>query len=292
MKLVALLMVLALERFWPLGRYVRHDGWFVAVQNWMDHNVLDSAARYFCAVLIPAFIIALIICLFENQFWGVLGFLCNVFVLLYVIGRGQLTEKIENYLSDWRTGDVQGAALYAQTHLGIDREFVENAAELQHKVRNHILYCGLTDFFVIVFWYLVLGVFGALVAFFTQLYVLYATGEARQWSQKARHIIEWIPARLLGLTFAFAGNFGTCFGEWVEYISQTKMSNMDFLTVCGVSAIGLTDIVEEEEGKSDEPSRDYLYKSEQEIRALVDLIQRSRYVWVAIIAVAIVLGWL
>jgi membrane protein required for beta-lactamase induction len=101
-----------------------------------------------------------------------------------------------------------------------------------------------------------------------------------------------MPSRLLGLTFAVAGNFGTSFGEWAQYISKTKMSNVDFLSVCGISAIGLTDIVETEHSQNGDLTRDYLYKAEQEIRALLALIDRSRYVWFAIVAVAIVLGWL
>ena len=148
---------------------------------------------------------------------------------------------------------------------------------------------------MVVFWYLILGVFGALVSCLTQLYVANASGEAKVWAQKSKEIVEWLPSRLLGLTFAVAGNFGTCFGEWALRILQTKMNNADFLEACGMSAIGLTDIVEDEDIRNTdtgELSRDYIYKAEQELRALLALIERSRYVWIAIVAVAIVLGWL
>lgn len=292
MKLLALLIVLGVEHFWSLGRYVRRDNWFMVLQSWTDHNVLDPAARYLCAAVAPAFVVAMMVWVLKNQFWGVLGFLLDVFILFYVIGRGQLTQSVENYLSNWRTGDLQGAVHEAEIYFGIDQNSVNNGVELHHMMRSRVLYLGLTDFFVVIFWYLLLGVLGAMIGCLTRLYVLNATGEAKQWAQKAQHVIDWMPSRLLGLTFAVAGNFGTCFGEWIEYIGKTKMSNIDFLSVCGVSAIGLTEIIEDEETKNGEPSRDYLYKAEQEIRALLALIERSRYVWFAIIAVAIVLGWL
>lgn len=292
MKLLALVIVLIAEHFLSWGRYVRRDEWFVVIQNWMDHNVLDPAPRYMCAVLISAFFIAVVVWILKYQFWGVLGFLLHVLILFYVVGRGQLNQLVEHYLANWRTGDIQGASYQAQTYFGVEHDSINDGVDLHHKMRSKVLYVGLTDFFVVIFWYLVLGVFGALVGCLTQLYVINATGEAKQWAQKALHVIEWLPARLLGITFAVAGNFGTCFGEWVQYITKTNMNNSDFLSVCGVSAIGLTDIVEDENTRSDtdDLSRDYLYKAEQEIRALLALIERSRYVWIAIVAIVIVLG--
>lgn len=295
MKLLALLIVLAVEHWRPLGRFVHRDAWFVTIQNWMDHNVLASSARYFCAVVIPALLIALTLCVLKKPLWGLVGFLLQMLLLFYVIGRGRLAQAVECYLSDWRTGDLQGATHQAEAHFGVAQGSIEDGVELHHKMRKQVLYCGLTDFFVVIFWYLILGVFGALVSCLTQLYVANASGEAKEWAQKSKEIIEWLPARLLGLTFAVAGNFGTCFGEWAQSILQTKMSNVDFLSVCGVSAIGLTDIIEDENiynTETDELSREYLHKAEQEIRALLALIERSRYVWVTIVAVAIVLGWL
>lgn len=295
MKLLALLMALGIERWRPLGRFVHRDAWFASIQSWMDHNVLEPSTRYFCAVVIPAIFIALMLCLFKKPLWGMLGFLLQVLLLLYVIGRGRLTQALENYLSDWRTNDLQGAAHHAQEHFMVVEDSVEDGVTLHHQMRKQILYYGLIDFFVVVFWYLILGVFGALVSCLTQLYVANAGGEAKAWAQKSKDVIEWLPARLLGLTFAVAGNFGTCFGEWVDRVMQPKMNNSVFLEACGMSAIGLTNIIEDDNihnAETGELTRDYLHKAEQELRALLALIERSRYVWVAIVAVAIVLGWL
>lgn len=292
MKLLALLIVLGFMRAGMSCQWFRRDDWFNVIQHWADHNIVDPATRYICAVVLTSVALALITHLLKNQLWGIVGLLINVAILFYVIGRSQLAQALHHYLSDWRTGDLEGAALHAQQHFGIDMQQINSGVDLHYQMRSRVLYVGLLDFFAAVFWYLIFGVMGALIPLLTRIYVQQSSGEAKLWALQAQEVVEWLPARLLGLTFAVAGNFGACFGEWSEYAFKFHLSNMDFLAICGMSAIGLTDIVEEDQHQDGELSREYLYKTEQEIRALSALVDRSRYVWFAIVSVAVVLGWL
>lgn len=51
-------------------------------------------------------------------------------------------------------------------------------------------------------------------------------------------IVDWVPLRLLGLTFALAGNFGVVFQEWLKTLAMPLAENQELVVALGNLASG------------------------------------------------------
>ena len=81
----------------------------------------------------------------------------------------------------------------------------EDLSELHKYVFTAIVYLGFERWFVVIFWYLFLGPSGALAYRLDFLYSRHpCTDEASiaKQFQRLMHWVEWLPAQLLGLSFA------------------------------------------------------------------------------------------
>lgn len=81
---------------------------------------------------------------------------------------------------------------------------------LLQAVQGHLLWQGFRGFFAVIFFYLIAGPIAALTY---RLLVLSA--EQSSWPQAAGfstrllHVLDWLPVRLLSISFALIGNFIT-----------------------------------------------------------------------------------
>jgi AmpE protein len=83
-------------------------------------------------------------------------------------------------------------------------------------MRGALLYAGFERWFAVVFWFFLLGPAAALFYRILQLLARLPNGPAAERALLLRWLewIEWLPARLLGLAFAVAGNFVGCVRVW------------------------------------------------------------------------------
>ena len=51
-------------------------------------------------------------------------------------------------------------------------------------------------------------------------------------------LLDWVPLRLLGFTFALAGNFVTVFAHWMKTLASPLIDNQQEVTVLGKLALG------------------------------------------------------
>lgn len=126
--------------------------------------------------------------------------------------------------------------------------------------------------FAPLFWYFVFGPVGL---------ILYVSVEAlhQQWIEQKyfimlRGILDWVPLRLMSLSFALVGNFGAVFKEWMKTVLHGVSDNYDQMLVCGDAAISSE-------------------KNEQSASlAAFLLIQRVVLIWLVVMALITVGRWI
>lgn len=283
MEFLTLLIVLGLLQWWGSGGLFQRDDWFDRWQQYIQGTLSAERLRLLTVVVAPSLLIVLLQMLVSSLLFGLLSLILYVSVLLFSLGRGHFSACLQEYLHAWNHGDFE-AAYEKATAIGDFRQSdaINDYSTLHDSVRKAVVYAGFERWFVVVFWFLLLGPAGALAY---RLCFLYARSErsshaGQQLALQIIHYLDWFPARLLAASFTLTGNFVHCF----NHLWQVGLDNQpipELLDDCGSAAIsGLHD------GNSrpaDEES--FIIYGRAQMQALQSLLSRSVVCWLMIIAV-------
>jgi AmpE protein len=153
----------------------------------------------------PLVVLALLLTLLAPLAYGWLALPVHLLVLVYSLGRGDLQAALGPFRDSWRRGDGEAAYLVAQRDLALE---AESEPALLQSVQKHLVWQAYQSFFAVIFWYALLGPVAALA-----YRLLALTGEhaqhplLREQAAQWRHAFDWLPARMLGASFALVGNF-------------------------------------------------------------------------------------
>ena len=140
-----------------------------------------------------------------------------------------------------------------------------------------------TRTFAVIFWFVIFGPCGALLyRTITQITKLSSRPQndlnaIARCAHVLEDILDWLPARIVGLGYALAGNFSKGFSEWMQHLKGGLNSNQDLLISTGIGAMGL-----DPEGESDV----------EEARQVLRMIDRSLIVWLVLIAIFTLGSWI
>lgn len=204
MSFLVLLLVVLVLRFTPWRNGFPVDlvrGWSRALSlrclRWPPLLALG-------VLLLPLLLLWLLDLGLQGQAYGLFTLLLHLLVLLLSVGRsdplGGLFDQLREAL---RRNDYQAASLLAERDLDLR---TDSAEELRSALQGHMIWETTQAYFIPLFWYLLLGPLGALG------YRLLERGQgfawpAADWSARLCHALEWLPARVLGLSFALVGHF-------------------------------------------------------------------------------------
>lgn len=90
--------------------------------------------------------------------------------------------------------------------------------------------------------------------------------------------IEWLPARLAGISFALVGDFDACLYAWQRVLTETRLATAEALERCGNAA--LTFAVPDAEETTDT----LIARGSRELQAIENLNSRALLVWLVLIA--------
>ncbi len=129
--------------------------------------------------------------------------------------------------------------------------------------------------FAILFWYFIFGPVGltlyvavhALCVYFVKAGT--ESAELQKYFVLTRGVMDWVPVRLLGLSFALAGNFGAVFKEWMGKLFQGIVADFNYVSACGSAAI-----------------------SPQGPQEAIALLQRTLLIWLVVMALARIGIWI
>ena len=289
MKFLVLFVVLLWQQRFPLPHRSTSSRtfawWLKQVERLPRFMNWDRHFRYSVVVVLPVVTITAAMLLADPYAFGLLSVLLKILVLLYVLSHISIGKHLEAYRGDLKKGDTQGAYHCADQYLAVPEVRVsDDLTTMNHQVIRALLHRWFEFFFLMVFWYMVADIAGILLAWFSLQYARATHCDAQGW--RYLHWIEWIPVRLLGLTYALAGDFLRAFPVLHSYLWDRTTNSADVLyrvaneSLAGQS-VAMSCPVDE---------------SAEEAAAELDRWQRlhirSLSVWMVIIATATVGGYL
>ncbi len=306
--LIILIAIAVLESNGQLA-FIQRDLW---VQKWhralaklpaLRNSGLLKVAVY---VLVPVIALQLVLEYLGSGDNGILVFLLELGVLLYCLGRGDLSAQIAVLESDIQRSDLQAAfhdaAVFNMGHRAVSADsaeglFRELAATLPYRLFERS--------FVVVFWFFFLG---APLALAYRLLALHGdmqleaaevlldeeqTGDediaevleaaVPNPANKLLWYLEWIPVRFLALTLGLMGDFSQAITPLKELVFCPKTSTADVLRLCVLGALNRQSSEVSEDG--DVVSNDTAALAQ--VGEIVALFRRSMTGWLVAIALLV-----
>lgn len=289
MKFLILFFTLAIQRYRGISRRTTQSTtfsrWYSLFQNKKWFQKIGRNGRYILVVFVPGILIGGSFMMIEDLMWGLPAILLEIALLLYVLSYADFYRHVDQYREKVTKGDVQGAYQCADQYLAIPEiELSDELSELHDQVCHTILHRWFEFFFLMVFWFLIFGVPGVLIAWFSLQYSQLVHCEEKAW--RPLHWLSWIPARLLGLTFALAGNFVEAISVWKQTL--WKWRTPSDIVLYNVALASLT--CNKEPILTDENEESEVKEACDHMAELQSLHNRCVIIWLVIIALITIVG--
>jgi len=222
--------------------------------------------RFILMVVVPVASLALLVALLTGILGGIIELIVGVAVLLFSFGRLDFPTVTERYLARARHGDAAGAALVLE-ECGLDGAAHDNDGFAADAARI-FLYEGFQRWFAPVFYFLLLGPYGALAY---RLTILDNSGRRGDLLVTAA---DWLPARMLVLTFAAVGSFAGAWNVLKERAFEPEVATEDLLLESAESALAL------DSHDTNAASR---------VAAVLVAIKKAWVVWILVVSVLAIL---
>ena len=275
MSFLVLVLALWFEKFSSLRQRLQRDGFYLGelvrlersgkVHPWWTLAIL---------ILAPVALLVLLLHVLEPVAYGLLALPVHLLVLIYSLGRGDVKAAFGPFRDAWRRGDDQAALHVAERDLGLA---ADDAMSLIKRAQGHLLWQAYQSFFAVIFWYFLLGPAAALA-----YRLLALTGEnSRQpalktLAEQLRHALDWLPVRVLAVSFALVGNFVAVTRVMLHELLDWHISAGHLVAKVGRVA---DDIPEEEDRQ----------RGLERLDSLWELLLRSAVLWYACFALWTVL---
>ncbi|MDR3395208.1 MAG: regulatory signaling modulator protein AmpE [Parasulfuritortus sp.] len=266
------LLTLIWDQLSPLHRPTQFDRLFVRYSDWVLHHFnagthSHGLLAWTVAALIPALLVGLVgLALGESNYF--LGLAWGALVLYQCLGFRQISQLADELQSALHRGDQKNARLLL-VEFGLDNVDAIPAQELNRVAVAQVLQLGLSRVYGPLFWFMLLGPFGAVAhALSTPLAERWrGDTDFRVMIGRILNLLDWLPVRLLAFSFAIVGNFEEAMLSWRSNNSDDTPSNAAILQAAGFGALGMDDT---------SPDPDY-------VSGAAALLKRAALVWLALL---------
>jgi len=195
---------------------LQKDAWYrgwttrLGAQRWLK---VVPHGRLLFSLLLPVLLVALLLVVVDDLWFGLPQFFLSLCIFLYSLGRGDLEEQVEGYQNDLKRDDLQAAYHDAADFNPAHQEGeAENWGQLHNEALGAISYRYFERYFAVMFWFMLAGAPGAILYRLSVLHSDMSLDDAADKSIVVRwvQLMEWLPARLIGISLAFVGNFTAC----------------------------------------------------------------------------------
>lgn len=246
MKIVIILICLALARYAHTENALRQWHWFDKYLQLLRRPLQEANAKSpwlgFALVMLPVLIaLMLVLKLLGGQAHHIGQFLISIIVLWYCLSVISVKEDLASYHSALLEEGKQDSSSAVASLLG--NAPPADHAQIPRAVTHAIFWQPLQRIFGVIFWFIALGPVGAL--FYHMVIVLReeaisGNSDALSLSQEAKlaqSILDWLPARVVGLGYALAGHFAPTFAYWSKNLFMGLDQTQDYLSHCGMLAL-------------------------------------------------------
>ena len=294
--LLAVIVALAIGHLAPdIAAGLRRYDWFAGWLRWLNAQFPEGSfwrGRYgiALALVLPLLVVGLLQVALDKPVWGFVGLLFDIAVLFYCWGPRDLDLDVAAVLDAPDAVARRNAA--ARLGLVGDAAKLDGPALVEAVFRN-----ALRRWFGVLFWFCVLGPFGALLY---RASVLAAECDDSQLAQETASgakawlaILEWPVSQLATLALALVGNFDSVMGAWRE---EGAFGLHGGLLGTAARASVRSEIAEEvaDYTETGVPVATALVEAFGELPELRDAMRmawRILVLWLALIALFVIAGW-
>jgi len=238
---------------------------------------MPGALIFFLTVIFPVLALYFFINSLDGIALGLPVFIISVVTLLYSLGRKDSIDWFRKFNESCNRGDTQGAFIYVSKAL---KEEGNGGDDTYFNALAHMMKTVAQDFFVIIFWFFLLGIEGA---FLSRLLLLFS--KSHQFFVKGfcisdfiKNIFEWIPIRILFVCMLLSDGIKCSYNNFVLARFSVLNSN-DFIN----------GMLKEYFDKGCSNFNDH---SNESVDKLFFQIEKSKVIFVIILSVFVVLGFL
>jgi AmpE protein len=293
--LIAVVFALALGHLAPgFAAAVRRYEPFAVWLRWLSARIGERARGWTVplAVLPPLALIGALQYLLHSPLAGAFGLLLAIAALFYAWGPRDLDTDVAAVIhapdSDARRAAVARLGPVTASGLGESAQLVEG-----------VFASALRRWFGVLFWFLPLGAAGALLYRLAAEAAEDAGAESlpvpvREGARRLVALLNWPVAQAVTFSLALVANFDTVLGAWREHGGSAARLEHAHLGAAARASVRC-EVAEEaqeliEEGAS--PGTAWVQLGEMpELRDAMSLVWRILLLWLAILALFVVAGW-
>ena len=298
MNFIAILIALVAERLVALRPEVREPRLLLAYVRGALRQVARreppalAIAIAIAAALLPGLVVEVVSGVLGAVVHGLVYVLLAALVLIFSLGPRDLRREVAEYRAATGRGDAAGAARVAGEILEADAG--QRRGPGLGSVGEAVLVQANNRLFGVLFWFALLGPFGALAFRISDLMrreaILRAdrpdapptARPASDVCQRLHGVIAFVPARLLALTYGVAGSFEESFSGWRSYLASESDHFFDandrLLVHAGQGALGAS------WGQADDEA--------ERARSALALADAALAVWLVVLALLTLVEWL
>jgi AmpE protein len=283
-----------------LAASMRQYDWYGNWLGWLETQLADNSfwqGRWavVLALLPPLAVVGLFQLALREPLYGLAGVVFAVAVLFYAWGPRDLDLDVDAIINAPDTASRREAM--ARLWPGPAPLTIDGGALVSAVFQN-----ALRRWFGVLFWFLVLGPCGALLYRLTVLasegsYAHKLPAEAAEGARTLLQLLDWPVAQLLTLSLALVGNFDTVLSAWREAGGASFTLDHRFLDAAGRASVRTelaeeaADYAEEFGAQPDAASTVVTAPELPELRDAMSLVWRSLLVWLAVLALFVIAGF-
>lgn len=284
--LVAVVIALVLGHMAASLVALRQFGWFDDWRRWVQAQFGASAlwrGRWggLLSVGIPVALFGLAAAALSSLWFGVPFFALSVAALFYAWGPHDLDRDVDRILhaEGAEARRLAAAQIHPETSVSWDGPSLVEA----------VFAAALSRWFGVLLWFLLLGPMGAIGY---RLAALAARDEALPLAQRdglgvLKLVLDWPAAQLMTLALALVANFDTVLAAWREWQRDGWRLDLGFLYAAARASVNCELAVEAAD--ADEPAGES--PALLALRDAMSLVWRILLVWLAILALFVLAGW-
>lgn len=305
MTLIAILLILAIERFVGAVDHLRDFSWFQRYAHWLENRLLRHALWRgplgVLIILVPPVLLLILVSWVLYTISPVLNFILACAVLLYTLGPKDLGHQVTRYTEALYAGDHDAA----RTALAGFHDPRNESRDFAGGRLGGIL-CSLFEqanvrLFAVLFWFVILGPIGALLYRLTaELQRSYAGvhGRFADTVSDLYDLLNWPTIRLQAMGYALTGSLVEALENWRQAEARRLDVNEEVLCACGLAALQFHRLHHAEAAASEQTAAGHEPSSETSAEETVDWIEMARglenrtlIVWLIVLAIMTIAGW-